>query len=174
VRATPTSAVLDRLATLELGICLRLRLLSSRRTRAVFAGVSRAGDGWFWLALALLLPAAAGAPGWDASFEMLRVAGLCLPVYKVLKRTTARPRPGASLGLDPLLQPLDLYSFPSGHTLHAVAFTLVVAGHFPDLLWILVPFTALVALSRLVLSLHYPTDVAAGACLGALIAWLVP
>ena len=173
--ATSTLAVLDRLAAFELSICLRLRLLKSRRIRAVFLGVSRAGDGWLWLALAVMLPAFAGEPGWTATLEMARVAVVCLPTYKLLKRTTARPRPSAAASeLDALAVPLDTYSFPSGHTLHAVAFTMVAAGHFPALLWILGPFTALVALSRLFLSLHYPSDVAAGACLGAAIVWLVP
>ena len=113
--------------------------------------------------------------GWDATLEMLRVGGVCQPTYQLLKRTTARPRPCATATeLAPLLQPLDTWSFPSGHTLHAVAFTVVASGQFPELLWVLAPFTVLVALSRLALSLHYPTDVAAGACLGALIAWAVP
>jgi len=40
----------------------------------------------------------------------------------------------------------------------------------PDLLWILVPFALLIALSRVVLGLHYPSDVLAGAAIGALIA----
>jgi undecaprenyl-diphosphatase len=38
------------------------------------------------------------------------------------------------------------------------------------LAWLLVPFTLLVAASRVVLGLHYPSDVLAGAALGALIA----
>jgi undecaprenyl-diphosphatase len=66
-------------------------------------------------------------------------------------------------------QPLDQFSFPSGHTLHAVAFTLVACSYYPTLAVLLVPFTLLVAASRLVLGLHYPSDVLAGAVLGALI-----
>jgi undecaprenyl-diphosphatase len=66
--------------------------------------------------------------------------------------------------------PLDEYSFPSGHTMHAVAFTLLAVVAFPGLAWVLVPFTVLVALSRLVLALHYPSDVLAGAVLGGALA----
>ncbi|HET7766673.1 MAG TPA: phosphatase PAP2 family protein, partial [Burkholderiales bacterium] len=60
--------------------------------------------------------------------------------------------------------------FPSGHTLHAVAFSMVAISFYPALAWLLVPFTLLVASSRVVLGLHYPSDVLAGAALGAIIA----
>jgi membrane-associated phospholipid phosphatase len=63
-------------------------------------------------------------------------------------------------------EPLDRYSFPSGHTLHAVCFTLLAVAHFPVLAGPLVVLTVLIALSRVILGLHYPTDVAAGAVLG--------
>jgi undecaprenyl-diphosphatase len=62
------------------------------------------------------------------------------------------------------------YSFPSGHTLHAVAFTLVALAYWPWLAPLLVPFTLLTAASRVALGLHYPSDVLAGASLGAGIA----
>jgi undecaprenyl-diphosphatase len=68
--------------------------------------------------------------------------------------------------------PLDQFSFPSGHTLHAVAFSVVLLAYFPGFAWLVLPFTALVGLSRMVLGLHYPSDVLAGAALGGAIAGL--
>ena len=68
--------------------------------------------------------------------------------------------------------PLDVYSFPSGHTLHAVAFTVVALSYYPQLAWVLIGFATLVALSRVILGLHYPTDVLAGAVIGAVLARL--
>ena len=105
---------------------------------------------------------------------MATSAAAGLPLYKLLKRGTARPRPcmTAGSGLRALVPALDTHSFPSGHTLHAVAFTLVLVPHYPPLAWALVPFTLLVALSRVVLGLHYPSDVLAGAALGALLGLL--
>jgi undecaprenyl-diphosphatase len=78
----------------------------------------------------------------------------------------------------PYIAPLDEFSFPSGHTLHAVSFTLVALAYFPVLAPVLVPFTVLVALSRVVLGLHYPSDVLAATVIGCGLAglsiWIAP
>jgi undecaprenyl-diphosphatase len=93
------------------------------------------------------------------------VAGVL--VYKALKGVTSRPRP-CTIRADILrtTEPLDQFSFPSGHTLHAVSFTLIAIAYFPVLAWVLIPFAFLVAMSRVILGLHYPSDVAVGALLG--------
>ena len=59
---------------------------------------------------------------------------------------------------------------PSDHTLYAVAFTTVASAGDPQLVWLLVPFTLLIALSRTVVGLHYPADVTTGGSLGAFVA----
>ena len=48
-----------------------------------------------------------------------------------------------------------------------MAFTLIAVHGYPPLVSLLLPFALLVALSRVVLGLHYPSDVLAGALLGA-------
>ncbi len=68
--------------------------------------------------------------------------------------------------------PLDEFSFPSGHTLHAVSFSIVALAYYPWLTPLLVPFSAGVALSRVVLGLHYPSDVLAATLIGVLLASL--
>ena len=102
---------------------------------------------------------------------MLVTAATGVVIYAGLKRKTARPRPcDTSDRLQISVAPLDKYSFPSGHTLHAVTFAILFAHHFPGTVWLVVPFAALVMMSRLVLGLHYLTDVLAGAVIGALLA----
>jgi undecaprenyl-diphosphatase len=133
--------------------------------------VSWLGNGIFWYALMLALLARSPRESAPAVLHMLVVGAVCTAAYKMLKRGTLRPRPYQALrGVEAGVMPLDAFSFPSGHTLHAVAFTLVALEYWPWLAAILVPFTLLTAASRVVLGLHYPSDVLAGALIGALVA----
>ncbi|HXH04296.1 MAG TPA: phosphatase PAP2 family protein [Candidatus Competibacteraceae bacterium] len=169
------AAPLVRLAERELHWCLRCNRAGRRlRLERPFAVISRLGDGVFWYVLMLALLALDGWAALPAVLRMLAAGGICLLLYTWLKGKTTRPRPCArSPVIRARVAPLDEYSFPSGHTLHAVSFTVVALTHYPALAWLLLPFTALVALSRLVLGLHYPSDVLAGALLGGGLAALV-
>ena len=98
---------------------------------------------------------------------------LGLLIYTLLKRVFVRERPFIThTSIDMKAVPLDRYSFPSGHTLHAVSFAWQATAHFPELGWVLLPLAALIAGSRVVLGLHYPSDVLAGAAIGAALAEL--
>lgn len=164
---------LQRLTDWDAAACLRVNRVSRRPwPRRLFHTVSRLGDGVFWYALMLALAAGGGERGLAAALQLALTGLVCTALYKALKGRTARPRPYAVRpDIVCAAAPLDRYSFPSGHTLHAVGFTVVALAHFPGLAPLLVPFTALVAVSRPVLGLHYPSDVLAGAALGALVAW---
>lgn len=165
---------LQRLAELDLAWCLRLNRASQwRELERLFAIVSRLGDGIFWYALMLALLIIQGQTALPAVARMLAVGAVALTLYKWLKARTIRPRPCAQHHhIRSSVAPLDEYSFPSGHTLHAVSFSIVAISHYPKLAWLVAPFTVLVALSRMVLGLHYPSDVLAGALLGSGLALL--
>jgi undecaprenyl-diphosphatase len=129
------------------------------------------GDGVFWYSLITVLPLADGWDGLRAGLHMLATGGVSLLAYKCLKGATRRERPCHALSdVSASVAPLDHYSFPSGHTLHAVGFTTVAVHYYPQLIWILAPFALLVAGSRVILGLHYPSDVAAAAVIGFLLA----
>lgn len=162
----------ERPLSVEHGWCLRANALCARRLPfRYFATVSRLGDGMFWYALMGLLVALEGVDGLRASVHLAATGCVALLLYRRLKRWTRRPRPFASdLRIRAWVAPLDEFSFPSGHTLHAVAFSVVAVAHYPVLAWLLVPFTASVAVSRVVLGLHYPSDVLAATGIGGLLA----
>lgn len=170
----------QRLSAGECGWCLHAnRWGAGGRARAYFSAISRLGDGVFWYALMAALIALDGLTGLAASLHLAATGVIALALYKRLKRWTRRPRPFASdRRIHAWVAPLDEFSFPSGHTLHAVAFSLVAMAHYPVLAWLLVPFTASVAVSRVVLGLHYPSDVLAATAIGSALAglslWLVP
>lgn len=133
----------------------------------LLALVSRLADGVIWYVLILALPVVAGDVGWRCDWRMLAVGITNLALYYPLKCWAGRPRPfAAASDIRPALPALDIFSFPSGHTMHAVAFSLVLAHFFPLALLPLAAFAFLVAVSRVALGLHYPSDVAIGALIG--------
>ncbi len=141
--------------------------------RRYFACVSRLGDGVFWYGLMAALVVFDGRTGLAASAHLAMTGVAALLLYRLLKRWTRRPRPFASdVRINAWVAPLDEFSFPSGHTLHAVAFTVVALAHYPGLAWLLLPFAASVGISRVVLGLHYPSDVLAATAIGGAIGWI--
>lgn len=162
----------SRLQRYDEQLCVAMNAASRRAAvLQLFRAVSWLGNGIFWYALMLALllhdPSDAVLP----VLHMALVGAVSTATYSILKRSTGRARPfqvvpAVSAGA----APLDAFSFPSGHTLHAVAFTMVAASYYPSLALPLSLLGALIAASRVVLGLHYPSDVLAGALIGCAIA----
>ncbi len=166
------SSPLQRINDFDTALCLFCNRQSHNLyVRYLFRMVSRLGDGIFWYALMAMLLLRYQEQALPAVLHMLAAALAGTAVYKLIKTRTLRPRP---FNVHPSIvcagRTLDQFSFPSGHTMHAVSFSLISIYYFPALVWLVIPFAALVALSRLVLGLHYPTDVLAGIALGSSIA----
>lgn len=163
---------LDWLDRVELAACRSLNgVVRSAALLRLFRIASRLGDGVLWYALLGVLAVGFGAPGRAAALQCALAGVLGLVIYRYLKNVLVRERPYMThAAIICAGRPLDRFSFPSGHTLHAVGFSLIAIKAFPLLAVVLVPATLLIALSRVVLGLHYPSDVLAGAVLGAGIA----
>lgn len=164
----------------EHGWCLRVnRWCAYRLVRLYFKAVSRLGDGVFWYAMMAALAVTGGEAGLHAAAHMAVVGGIAAILYRRMKGFFRRARP---CHRDPAVRawvaPLDEFSFPSGHTLHAVSFSLVALAHQPGFAIWLVPFTVSIAVSRVFLGVHYPSDVLAATAIGGALAgialWLVP
>lgn len=164
---------LNRMHQLDSNVCVAVNQASQYRIiRDYFRVVSRLGDGVFWYGLMIAILIIKGSESTLPVLHMSLAGLVGTLLYKWLKGKTLRPRP-YEVHQDIWLTgtPLDKFSFPSGHTLHAVVFSVVAITYYPELSIIVIPFTAMVGLSRVVLGLHYPSDVLAGALIGGLIAW---
>ena len=164
-----------KILDLDLKGCLYLNNLSHVQHIAVFFKViSRLGDGTFWYLMLFIVWLNKGLLYGLKLLYVVLSALIGTGIYKILKHKTVRPRPYQVHQVIRLGErPLDHFSFPSGHTLHAVMTTVVLGYIQPVLLLIMMPFTILVALSRMVLGLHYPSDVIVGALIGATVASLI-
>jgi undecaprenyl-diphosphatase len=136
-----------------------------------FTTVSQLGNGSFWIALIVSIALFAQNGAWIALH--LSLLALCSwLIYRSLKNSSRRSRPlRCSHRIKATVAPLDEYSFPSGHTLHAVSLSIVAMSYLPALAWILIPFALSTAISRVVLGLHFPSDVLAASVIGAFLAW---
>lgn len=127
---------------------------------------SRLADGPLWVLTIAVLPWVE-PDGLAHAALMLALGALNLALYYGLKRGTRRQRPfECCQDIRACLRVPDAFSFPSGHTLHAFAFAVLLSALHPALRPLLWGYAVLVALGRVVLGLHFPSDVVAGAALG--------
>jgi len=128
---------------------------------------TRMGDGWLWYSLGAILLAVGGSRGYTAVGAAGCAAILGIFVFKGLKKVSHRPRP---CEVHPhcwaKVLPPDQFSFPSGHTMTAFSIALVVSYFYPTLEWPLYFLALSIGLSRIVLGMHFLSDVLAGALIG--------
>lgn len=167
-------AVLGFLTYQDLRLMRRVsRWRPPRWVRWWMIGATRAGDGCLWYAQGIVFLLAGGSAGLAATEAGLIACGLGIVAFQSLKRVIGRPRPAIAERHNwARLLPADEFSFPSGHTIIAFAFAVPVAHFFPSLLpWLL--FCAIsVAASRVVLGMHFLSDVLAGCALGSFIGYV--
>ena len=174
MNASKTLSLSHQLIKLDIAGCRRLNTYcQSPAIQGFFSLVSRLGDGVLWYVLGLSLPMIYGWQGVSVLFTYTLTGLICVGLYKQLKKRLIRERPFIQhLDIMQGCKALDTYSFPSGHTMHAVCFSILLIASCPAYAVIAVPFSILVAISRIVLGLHYPSNVVCGALLGTALAFL--
>jgi undecaprenyl-diphosphatase len=144
-----------------------------RWVRLYVLSATRGGDGWLWYAMGLVILALGG----KTRFEALGAAGLSsalsVLLFSRLKRLTGRRRP---CQIAPhcwaTLLPPDQFSFPSGHTMTAFAVAIPLSLFYPTLSIGLLFCALSIAMSRIVLGMHFLSDVVAGAVIGTGLGYL--
>jgi len=140
-----------------------------RWVRLYVLSATRGGDGWLWYAMGLAILLLGG----KTRFEALGAAGLSsaltVLLFSQLKRLTGRRRP---CQIAPhcwaTLLPPDQFSFPSGHTMTAFAVAIPLSLFYPTLSIGLLFCALSIAMSRILLGMHFLSDVVAGALIGGL------
>ena len=129
--------------------------------------VTRLGDGWIWYALGFLLLVFGGPQRFAAVSAAGAAAVFGVFVFKALKHLSQRPRP---CQIEPhcwsKVLPPDQFSFPSGHTMTAFSIAVVISYFYPSLEGVLLFLALNIAVSRIVLGMHFLSDVLAGMVLG--------
>ena len=149
-------------------------------------------SGWFLVPIGLLLAVIAAlaspllprmsrlvlaAVSVRLAFLFLAIAAPGL-VFTIVKRLIGRARPLVEGGLDPFLyRPLgwnvEYASLPSGHAVNACAAAFAIGGLWPRARAVMWAYALVIAVSRVVLTAHHPSDVVAGAIAGVVGALLV-
>jgi len=133
---------------------------------------TRGGDGWFWYALGLMILLFGGPSRFLAVGAATLASGVGIVIFLRLKKATGRRRPCA---FEPhcwaTLLPPDQFSFPSGHTITACAVAVSLGEFYPGLMVGLLFCALCVAASRILLGMHFLSDVLAGAFIGTGLAY---
>ncbi len=133
---------------------------------------TRGGDGWLWYAMGAIILLFGGPERFAAVACAALAASLGIALFLFLKKQFNRKRPCA---IEPhcwaKLLPPDRFSFPSGHTITAFAVAVSLSAFYPGALPGLLFCAASIALSRILLGMHFLSDVLAGAAIGTGLAY---
>lgn len=133
---------------------------------------TRGGDGWLWYAMGLIILLFGGEQRFLAVGCAAMAAAIGIAIFLKLKKVTGRKRPCA---MEPhcwaTLLPPDQFSFPSGHTITAFSVALTLSHFYPSLTLGLMFCAVSIAASRILMGMHFLSDVLAGAAIGSLLAF---
>ncbi|MEQ1636988.1 MAG: phosphatase PAP2 family protein [Methylococcales bacterium] len=152
-----------------------MHLVSDRlpiRLRRCFQLISKTGDGHWYLLVVLGVTLQQGIGSRFVQGVLIAFL-LERPVYFFLKNSLKRNRPQAALeDFKSFIVPHDQFSFPSGHTSAAFLMATLGSDSWPVLSFPLFLWAVSVGFSRVLLGVHFPSDVMVGAILGIGIAFL--
>jgi undecaprenyl-diphosphatase len=127
-----------------------------------------------WMGIAALLAIVGGAKGRRTAIEGMVAIGVNSFVVNVpLKSAVRRKRPTGEVPEERSLVKPESYSFPSGHTASAAAFSGVVGRAYPRLWLPINGLAAMVGFSRVYTGVHFPGDVLGGWIVGKGVAFVV-
>lgn len=168
---TVARAVWNQIESRDLRLMRRVNRWSAPQWFRMFMiGATRMGDGWLWYATGIAVLIWGGSARYVAagSAGLAVLSGILLFLF--LKRVSHRKRP---CELEPhcwaSILPPDQFSFPSGHSITAFAITICLGSFYPELLVAFLLAAMSIAVSRIILGMHFLSDVVAGCAIGAVL-----
>ena len=165
-----SSPLLARLDARDRALFLRLTLNAGRThwMHGMWTGITHLGGARASISLCLLSALLPPVRLTTAALALV-LLGATHVVVQLVKRLAVRDRPSLRTVSTALIRAPDRFSFPSGHACAAMTLATVFAWTFPSLALPIVTLAMLVGLSRVLLGVHYPGDVAAGQAIAVLV-----
>lgn len=134
---------------------------------------TRAGDGWLWGLAGIAILLTSSADRFRAVEAAAAAVAVGIVLFHSLKRTFCRTRPR---DIEPHcwahITTRDQFSFPSGHSTTAFAVAVSLGLFYPEIMPLLLLLAANVAVSRIVIGMHFVSDVIVGSGIGTLLGYV--
>ncbi len=165
---TAHQTMLQFIATRDLKLMRKVNKWFAPKWIRLWAMVAtRAGDGWLWYLTGLAVLLFGGENRLTAVASAGSAALIGIGLFKAIKNLSGRRRP---CEIEPhcwaKLLPPDQFSFPSGHSITAFAVAITLSQFYPALYPALLFCALSIAASRILLGMHFLSDVVVGAILG--------
>jgi undecaprenyl-diphosphatase len=134
---------------------------------------TRAGDGWLWGAIGLALLFSSDPMRFRAVEAAGFAVGVGVLIFLKVKGVVCRLRPR---DVEPHcwanIVTRDRFSFPSGHSTTAFAVAISLGSFYPETMALLLILAATVAVSRIIVGMHFLSDVIVGSGMGAMLGYV--
>lgn len=158
----------ERIHTLDTKVFIWINLKQGCHYHRLIRNISRSGDGPTYLIIGLIILLFEHQSGLHFFITSVAAFVLNVSLYLIMKNTIKRDRPQQKLrGFQSLIEPSDKFSFPSGHTAAAFVFAIMISQFYPAMTMVVCIWALLIGVSRVLLGVHYPGDIIAGALLGS-------
>ena len=134
---------------------------------------TRAGDGWLWALIGIVILLTSDAFRFRAIEAAACAVTLGIVFFHHVKRRVCRLRPK---DIEPhcwaKIVTRDQFSFPSGHSTTAFAVAVSLGSFYPEIMPLLLVLAVNVAVSRVIVGMHFLSDVLVGSGTGALLGYI--
>jgi len=144
------------------------RWRAPRFLRIWMVWATRLGDGWIWYSIAIAILLFGGTDRFSAFAAGATAEAAAVAVFELVKKASKRKRPcQLEAHCWATVLPPDQFSFPSGHAMSAFAIAIPLCIFYPQLEVALLALSLSIAASRVLLGMHFVSDVVAGSVIGA-------